>query len=173
MWICSAAVKFVSEKTNMNNMWPLTLSWNFAKQTSSKVWLNFCETYRVYQVQFIRSQNTMIHKWQWWCNYVCTPAVQVEQMSGSYWCAASLKPCLNTVTWRGYVVTLLARPYRSSVLQLGTEGRIYRSAGLTAEILRRDLHPLCLYKRWEQCFNPFACTWKIPLAFSATVQYSN
>lgn len=48
------------------------------------------------------------------------------------------------------------------MLQRGSEGRIYRSAGLTAEILRRDLHPLCLYKRRERCFNPLVCTQNPP-----------
>lgn len=41
-----------------------------------------------------------------------------------------------------YVVTVLARPVEEAQWQSNTERRIYRSAGLTAEILRQDLHPV-------------------------------
>lgn len=41
--------------------------------------------------------------------------------------------------------------------QSGTEGKIYRSAGLTAEILWQDLRPVWIYERWDQTLNPL---WK-------------
>lgn len=53
---------------------------------------------------------------------------------------------LNKVLWCRCVVTVLAWPPEAE-WQRDTRGRIYRSAGLTAETLWQDLHPVWFYKQ--------------------------
>ncbi len=65
----------------------------------------------------------------------------------------SLSLCLSTGAWCRYVVTVLARPVEAQ-WQRNTKRRIYRSSGLTAEILWQDLHPMPFYRRGGGFLNP-------------------
>lgn len=83
-----------------------------------------------------------------------------------------LKQCLNTVVWHRYVVTFLASLTKAQ-WQSDTERRIYRSAGLTAEILWQGLHPLRLYKQGVDLLTLCWTKWKRisppPLSLSLTL----
>lgn len=69
-----------------------------------------------------------------------------------------LKQCSNTVAWCRYVVTVLAWTVEAQ-WQSKAEKRIYRSAGLTAEVLWSDLHPVWFYKEGKDLLTLCLTKW--------------